>query len=365
MGHYFRQEEETLKVIREIDNPHLIMPIASYQFHGEENGCFLFPWADGGNLREFWVRETTRPLKDSKMITWVLKQICGLCHALSILHHKEHRHGDLKPENILLFSEGDYRGTLRIADVGLARFHKANTEQRRDLMQNTKTMTGTTRYVSPEFVHSDIIPRVFDVWALGCVYVEFLIWTCYGIDQLRSFNKMNFDYFWEKNGSEFIINPVVQPWLDRLSEDLKNLDTALADLLFVIKSHMLIPTESGRMGSVQLHEKLAAICDKAAEDSLYLLNPGILSKISVRNKPSNKPSGNTLAVPGPSKAPRPPLPTPHDSIEDGQGHNDIPPITIDKAEDIPSESVTTVPDSTAIAQEVSFLTHWCGYVHMI
>ncbi|KAF4465392.1 serine threonine kinase, partial [Fusarium albosuccineum] len=115
MGHYFLQEQETLRIIRNIKNDHLIMPIASYSYHNEESGFFLFPWAEGGNLREFWSAETIRPLKDSKMMSWALKQMCGLCQALSILHDRGRRHGDLKPENILLFHEGEYQRMLKIA----------------------------------------------------------------------------------------------------------------------------------------------------------------------------------------------------------------------------------------------------------
>ncbi|KAM5355082.1 hypothetical protein ACJ41O_001728 [Fusarium nematophilum] len=354
LGHYFKQEEETLGVIREIDNPHLIMPIASYRYHGEENGCFLFPWAEGGNLREFWAKDSTRPLKDPKMMAWVLGQACGLVHALSILHNKKRRHGDIKPENILLF-EGAYKGTLRIADVGLAKFHQYLTQQRKDLMQNTNTMTGTIRYVSPEFIHAKVIPRVFDVWALGCVFVEFLIWILYGKEQLQVFNSTSFDHFWEERnselGSEFVIHSKVKPWLDRLSEDLSGPETALASLLDLVRSKMLVPSEDDRSGSVEVYNILHGVCSRAGEDDGYLLNREIWSRISTRSMPSTRQSGATLDVPGVRARPPAQLPRPQEPTPQHEEDNRPIPIMVHEAEDAPPEEVTMIPSTTKIAQE--------------
>lgn len=300
MGHYFHQEEDTLSVIQKIDHPHLIKPIASYQYHTEENGCFLFPWAERGNLKEFWKTEKTIPLKNREMMGWMLKQMCGLCDALSILHAKNRRHGDIKPENILLFEEGDYNGTLRIADVGLAKFHAEATERRILLEERTKTMTGTTRYLSPEFVHEPQIPRVFDVWSLGCVFIEFLIWTLHGYDQLFNFRKASCAHFWNEVNDEFVIHTEVQAWLSNLSKILEGSNTALQDLLEVVKSHMLVPNWKIRSASSKVHEKLTEICHKATNDQGYLINP-IIEARARTNPPRSKESPQSLA---PGEKPR-------------------------------------------------------------
>jgi serine/threonine protein kinase len=102
------------------------------------------------------------------MILWVLEQLCGLCHALRVLHNANCRHGDLKPENILLFHEGDYKGTLKIADLGLARMHTLETQDRIRALQKTTTNTATLRYIPPEF-SNDVRTRDFDAWSLGCI----------------------------------------------------------------------------------------------------------------------------------------------------------------------------------------------------
>lgn len=89
MGHYLYQEEDTLSIIQKIDHPYFIKPIASYQRRNQENGCFLFPLAEHGNLKEFWKMKKGRPLEDPGMMVWTLNQMRGLCSALSILHGKE------------------------------------------------------------------------------------------------------------------------------------------------------------------------------------------------------------------------------------------------------------------------------------
>jgi serine/threonine protein kinase len=101
--------------------------------------------------------------------------------------HKESiRHGDLKLENILNFSEGDSSlGTLKIADMGLAKRHVVATQER-DVL--TSTRYGTVRYEAPETainIHSQ--SRLYDIWSMGCITLEFVIWNLYGNIELVNF----------------------------------------------------------------------------------------------------------------------------------------------------------------------------------
>ncbi|KAM0427798.1 hypothetical protein ACHAPT_007255 [Fusarium lateritium] len=297
MGHYFYQEEDTLRVIQNIDHPHLIKPIASFQYHTQENGCFLFPWAERGNLKEFWKTEKTRPLKTPEMMAWMLKQMRGLCDALGVLHNESRRHGDIKPENILLFKEGDYNGTLRIADVGLAKFHPDATERRRHLKEITKTMTGTTRYLSPEFVHEDQIPRVFDVWALGCVFIEFLIWTLHGYDRLGEFRKASCAHFWDEVNGSFVIHAEVRTWISNMLQILGGSKTALESLLDLVEVHMLVPIHELRSPSFEVHKILERICFTAEKDPRYLINPEVESRARTNPPRSSRGSPQNLALP--------------------------------------------------------------------
>lgn len=352
MGHYFTQEQKTLEVIRTIDNPHLIKPIAAFQLHNEENGSFLFPWAEGGNMRDFWSMETLRPHNSPEMMRWVVKQMSGLCHALKILHAGGHRHGDLKPENILLFHEGGYKGTLRIADLGLAKFHEAPTQQRKNLMHITQTNTGTMLYVSPEFFHAEQIPRVFDVWSLGCIYFEFLIWILYGNGQLDQFRKARFDHFWETSGEEFLVHSNVRSLLDRLSEDLKGPETALGEVLQVVKRQMLVPDSGKRSTSHDVYDSLARILARAAEEPEYLINPAIWSRISTKPQPFTTSLGQNLAPSSASLRRLPPLQDPQNS-QLTHGNQEAPQIRVEDADDHDSSGALTVPSTARIARDVS------------
>ncbi|RSM01163.1 hypothetical protein CDV31_011472 [Fusarium ambrosium] len=272
----------------------------------QENGCFLFPWAESGNLKEFWKSETAvRPLQSPQMMTWMLHQMCGLCDALSVLHNENRRHGDIKPENILLFKEGDHHGTLRIADVGLAKFHSDATDQRRHREEITKTMTGTTRYLSPEFVQGGQIPRIFDIWSLGCVFIEFLIWTLHGHDRLGDFRKATSAYFWEEvEGKGTVIHSEVRAWISNMTEILQSSETALGGLLQLVESDMLVPEYEKRSASIEVHGSLLNIYDRAKRDENYLIDPNIEPRAST-NPPRSKDPSQTLDVPKQTRQPAP------------------------------------------------------------
>lgn len=295
----FKNEKDTLITIRKLTNHHLITPTAAME--KKNFGVFLFPWAEGGNLKEFWRKESTRASRDPKLVRWALGQMYGLCDALSDLHGENCRHGDLKPENILLFDAVGYEGgTLRIADVGLAKQHLASTQQRD---AHTNTNTGTIRYEPPEFQKPGSWPRRYDVWSLGCVFTEFLIWILYGVDQLDVFNGGSTTVtFWERSGSVDIVRGEVSGWIQRMSIDLKSnnsaSETALKDVLDLVISHMLVPDWPGRKESEELRDLLKAIYTRAEIDQGYLVDPTLWGRTSTSAVPGRGPTGASLQPPG-------------------------------------------------------------------
>jgi len=190
-------EKDILKMMNTINHPHLIHTIAHYSQKEGDNEAyehFLFPYATGGNLQRFW-EDTAEPNRDNmnEYVTWFLKQILGLAEAINKLHDKICRHGDLKPENILCFSCGGSDGNaphydLVIADVGLAKIHNDITAARN---KPTDTEAGTITYSPPEYEHAGQAPwsRLFDVWSLGCIFLEFLVWILHGNGTLERFQK--------------------------------------------------------------------------------------------------------------------------------------------------------------------------------
>ncbi|KAK1471155.1 protein kinase [Colletotrichum tamarilloi] len=143
----------------------------------------LFPWAKS-NLKEYWVRN--RPLAMPESLQWLAAQCRGLAEGLQKIHRSpsEHAtdfgiHGDIKPENILLFQNERYPdGILVISDFGFTRFHG------RDTRSNKPAVGYSPTHRAPE-VDMDLhhpISRSYDIWALGCVFLEFITWYLTGPD---------------------------------------------------------------------------------------------------------------------------------------------------------------------------------------
>jgi len=246
-------EADALELIRKLDHPHLTKAIAYYT-KGKEH-FFMFPWADGGNLRDFWRKPCPSELTYD-YIEWIFGQLCGLAGAIERLHSCNKgacRHGDLKAENILCFedmSKDSSAGAVQtryifaISDVGLAKQHNKATEFRND---PTRAPGGTMTYQPPEAQTLRDKPRTrrYDIWSLGCIYLEFAIWLLYGNSELERFQR-DIDQFYviktEGNPSGSAqISPVVQNWIDFIKSDARcPSDTALGRLIDLVETRLLV-----------------------------------------------------------------------------------------------------------------------------
>ncbi|KAI0871058.1 hypothetical protein GGS24DRAFT_492545 [Hypoxylon argillaceum] len=187
------KEASVLETIREIENAHLVKAIAYIYDDKKTKHSFLFPWAEYGNLRDFWNQQT--PSRDRKYFVNAFRQLTCLASALDDLSDKNIRHGDLKPENIVCFRTdnglpvGDSEDMVRlvIIDVGISKKHHNDTSDRRA----TETKVSTRRYAAPELETKTEKERSrrADVWSLGCIFLEFVIWLLYGNDELKHFTK--------------------------------------------------------------------------------------------------------------------------------------------------------------------------------
>ncbi|GAP87364.2 putative serine threonine protein kinase [Rosellinia necatrix] len=210
----FRAEVDPLKRLGK-DHPHLIQLLATYQ-HGE-NYYLLFPWADGGNLDDFYKSypRADCPPRGPKLAKWLASQLSGLCDALGSIHHcdldlsaanmsgfnseearkKYGTHGDLKSENILWFKrngavdedEACSLGTFQISDFGLASFHKLESCQQ----FRPKGISAT--YRAPEYDIMGCVSQQYDMWSLGCVLTELATWYLLGGDAVAKFKKERSD----------------------------------------------------------------------------------------------------------------------------------------------------------------------------
>jgi serine/threonine protein kinase len=97
------------------------------------------------------------------------------------------RHGDITPSNILWFDDnsgepGQLTGTLKISDFGQTEMNSFRSKTR------ARDVPHTFTYRPPECdIGFAIIRQTFDIWGLGCVYLEFLTWFLGGKQLLIEF----------------------------------------------------------------------------------------------------------------------------------------------------------------------------------
>lgn len=190
---------------------HLVSLLATYEQGGRYH--LVFPCAKA-DLLGFWEKERPGHTKCRHTSAWIARQCAGIADGLAAIHRREtdsprsipearfpsegegraipavfYRalfgcHGDIKAANILWYTSGDRgdRGILKISDFGLAEFHRQNSTQ-------TRRVRGSRTYMPPEsdFYDSMAVTGSFDIWALGCLFLEFITWYLGGNQLLQSF----------------------------------------------------------------------------------------------------------------------------------------------------------------------------------
>lgn len=204
---------------------------------------------------------------------------------------KNWRHGDIKPENILRFQKnGSWLGTLKLADLGRAKSHK-NVTKMRTFIEIDKW--HTQKYEPPDvFIGqgNQSTSRLYDIWSLGCVFLEALVWMLYGETELHKFLRTTEvaaaqgTPFWTRKGrTNAKISAVATMWMGHiLTEDPECQGpsrTALRDLLILIKTKMLViklpadtdlPMEGDRINAEKLRDELQRFLHEGNKNDSYL-----------------------------------------------------------------------------------------------
>jgi serine/threonine protein kinase len=269
---------------------------------GEEH-YVMFEWADGGNLRNLW-ENMPSPILSGKLVKSVIEELLGLATALAAAHNLEnsgdtgasYRHGDLKPENILVFKSDGPIGRLKIGDWGEAKYQGKVTAIR---PSRTTTRFGTRRYEAPEVelgVRASFLgqstkrrSRLCDIWAMGCITLEFVVWLFYGLEGLNRFNHdVEGDTFYQiriENGKKVAqVHSAAVGWMDRMSNEpvCKVGPNALIDLLDFVRDNLLVVKLPRNLGSnLPSMDPGRYRKDSAAETSLSPQNEPALETLSI------------------------------------------------------------------------------------
>jgi len=143
-----------------LDHPNIVH---AYDIASDGDTHFLVvEYIDGSDLQQLVGRKG--PLSFASAIDVVRQAAAGLAHA----HDVGVVHRDIKPANLFV----DNEGTVKILDMGLARFTSEEIEQQASLTQmNDEQVLGTTNYLSPEqAIDSHAVDGRADIYSLGCTF---------------------------------------------------------------------------------------------------------------------------------------------------------------------------------------------------
>ncbi|CAG9990474.1 unnamed protein product [Clonostachys byssicola] len=265
-GNYFNNERENLGRIRGlVNNKHITKTFGSFS-QGSRN-FMIFPWADGGDLDNFW-KEKDAYKRSPELLIWSLEQMLGLAEGLQALHHEVNlRHDNLNPGNILHFLTGEGRGILKIAGFGISKIHNVDTF-------DTHTRAKSPSFEAPEAVSKEkrARSRKYDIWSLGCIYLEFAVWLIQDWNSILDFyeerkhkaSANTFAHFYRDSNGQMEVQPKVNERIKSLKSNPQcGENSPLGDLLDLIDAHLLRVEVDDRLDAEGLRDRLAAIVKKA------------------------------------------------------------------------------------------------------
>ncbi|KAK4101555.1 kinase-like protein [Parathielavia hyrcaniae] len=317
----FMAEFDMLSKFSDDTHDHLISVLAAYR--QLKYFYLIFPWAEA-NLVQFWVK--IKPDPDfGQTVDWVAKQCEGLADGLRQIHRYESfrdmepgelsgagvagaedrtgnstapmkvklfgRHGDIKPANILWFP-GPNGGMLKLTDFGLSEFHTLKSRSNRS---NSRIATSLT-YRPPECDMKDgKISRSYDIWTLGCLYLEFITWLLGGWDLVVKFtimratggstsvpglhvDKDNSFFELQAGGEMAKIKTSVRDFIRVQLHGHPSCSSYIHEFLNLIEKEMLV-VETGdtssdmRINCTRLHNELQKMRRKCGQERGYALTP--------------------------------------------------------------------------------------------
>jgi serine/threonine protein kinase len=312
----FHSECDFLGKITVKEHPNTVPLLATYKLEGRYH--LLFPWAPA-NLGEHW-KSIPMPNWNRETCHWFLKQVHGLVSALKAIHVFPHesnplsepmevdygrlttaaasrlmepnmdrslerygRHGDLKPENVLCLEDG----TLQLADFGLGKFHRLESRSRLD----PDSIACSPTYSPPELAVGELVSRAYDIWSLGCIFLEFITWLTGGYPALEAFaearqekalDRVIDDLFYTVREGEGAANgrfAVIRKGVIRQIQNVRNAQRQsrmVSEFLNIIEHNMLVVKANERIKAETLLLKIERILQAGSSNGYLLGNDQVL-----------------------------------------------------------------------------------------
>jgi serine/threonine protein kinase len=265
----FERESKVLRKLLDVPHKNITPHYASWSQTGH---FFMLSPLARCNLRVYW--KNTRPqLSNANFVLWELRQLQGLADGLRYIYNLGGWHHDLKAENLLVFEEGDGGWpTLKIADFGSAKIRARRSAPRDESSPTDSYSQGTSAYEAPDFVIRGETSRPYDVWTLGCIFMDMLVWTFGSLSsELQTFSnerrrlkggKLGIDtMFWyvEFDGREYWTHwkPSVRKRLQQLEDSCdSDQGRAVFKELVLTTSKMLKMDPSKRPKAYEVHNDM-------------------------------------------------------------------------------------------------------------
>ncbi len=164
LGRFHREAQ----AVAALDHPNIVRAYdVDHEMDGNIEIHFLvMEYVDGISLLE--VVKQQSPVSPIKAAEYIRQAAIGLEHA----HRAGLIHRDIKPGNILI----DKTGTIKLMDLGLARFFRGEEEGESLTIEYDEKVLGTADYLAPEqAVDSHDIDARADIYSLGCTFYFLLV----------------------------------------------------------------------------------------------------------------------------------------------------------------------------------------------
>lgn len=281
--------------IMHVAHTHVNTPLASWTYDGS---CYtLSPYGDS-NLQGY-MNSLTRC--DKSVIHTILVQVLGLCKGLAAIHGVSEREAEdaavieppdgtqldgtqqqalpatelrlwscyymnIKPENILVF-----KGTLKLSCLCCIKIEHWKYGDSPYQKQEPFTQKWNEPCQAPEALDRCYsLPS--DIWSMGAVLLEFIVWLVLGLDGLAAFRKGRHGRVSSRSDPDerfFVLGAedkprrreAVQDMLDRLDQQCRG---PLETLLNEVKK-MLSPAKEDRPSAEEVARALSSL-EEATED---------------------------------------------------------------------------------------------------
>ena len=268
-----------------INHENLIKCFAAI-LHGSR--CY-FLFQTHGSLQDLW-KKLRRPTLERSFLSTVLTQLHGLAEALKAIHDFTERrspvpeenaywdggsHGALSPDTILIpeGTSGDGLGTFCIADNAFS-----------SMVKTVKIKRRHRRYEQPKHDSRHGLVTLLDeqhgdVWSVGFIIFEVLIWLVYGFGGLQDLDghlrqegtelDLRKESFEQGNDTE--VTQVIVAFMEPLSKHpICKPNLAFGDLVAITRDKLLTSDCKIRYSAEELHKSLGEVLLKAREDPQYL-----------------------------------------------------------------------------------------------